>query len=676
MVNSLTSQQKQAAESQASLLVLEAGPGSGKTETLVRRYKFLLNYASPKEIMVTAFSREAAKVIRNRIMPHLPNLTPREIAGLPIGTLHSLAYRIVAAQRLSNGQKPLKVLPEDATINTLHRAIVDYADQDHVRWELLRKSLGGQAPINPIANKIANLLSMMSLNDIRNPDYVRRYVKSDAAAEFVATIAGAWLNRWRGEALYDHAAIIPLATELITAAQNAPYTPAPLHLLTDESQDYTSQQWSLADRLSRRAESLTIAGDPDQRIFSWRGAVPMPSCDGYPEMRLSRHLLHGPRLKVRLDQSFRCPALVLAPATRLVNLNHPDDPKDYLSAKEGHLIVGGLPMGDHAHAVATAIASVSAPCPSDVVVLARRQETLRPLLYALLQRQVPVRLLRGERDIDARLSSDLCTWIRLCRAPADLNAFAQAVEAQILQGVGPATANKLLSAASGRGNCVTLLRAVSVLPSVKGLQKRALNAAADNIEVLARGIVGMSLKDWFELLHARVGLLSRIENDIDSTRTGLLAEAWRFYTRAGEACQTAERFLKAFGGTDGGPAVTLSTFHGSKGLEWPHVFLFGSGAADLEGYPFRAAEPLLAPGVCNGGIAEERRLLHVAMTRSQKTLSITWEGDATAASMHLAEADIPAVSMTADEFVAACRNAAFHGGRFVHASAEAQMSFF
>lgn len=206
--------------------------------------------------------------------------------------------------------------------------------------------------------------------------------------------------------------------------------------------------------------------------------------------------------------------------------------------------------------------------------------------------------------------------------------------------VRPQPAAKLLSRAKGGGSAISILRALAAQTGVRGLPKRALAQAADQIEVLSRGIVAKRLDHWFAQLNETVGLLERLAEGIDSTRTPTLAAAWRFYVRAGEACGTAERFLRAFAGGESDNGVTLATFHASKGLEWPYVFIFGAGEHDLEGNANRIAEPILAAGVCNGGIEEERRLLHVAMIRAKKFLSVTWEGPVTAASSHIMEAEM------------------------------------
>lgn len=651
----LTPSQYRAATSRSGFLVTNAGPGAGKTAALVARYETLLKHAPPREISVYAFSREAAKEIRKRISPLLSGRTHQEIANLPIGTLHSQALRIVTAYRISQGLRPLKMLSEDVTITTLHRALVDYADADHARWNRLRDSLGGRVGISPVAGRIANLLSILSLEQITNPQSIRPYVRSDEAAHMVAAVAAAWQRNWEGASVYDNAAIISHAATTIENEPNHPALPAPRFMLVDEGQDLTVQQWRFLDRLGRRARSVAIFGDPDQGIFSWRGACTMPDATGYPEMSYSRHLLDIRPESVTFTESFRCPGSVLAPAIRLVNRNHPWAPKDFTSEKNGHALAIGLPVGEHLHAVSEVVGSLSSGAPAGVAILARRQDSLRNISFALLERQIPVRLLRADKDIDNRLAADLSMWTRLARAPGDRSIFVQSLQMHLFPGIGEATAAKLLAKAKRGGNAVTLLRGLAAQKGERGIPKRVLSHTADQIEYLSRGIVSKRLDHWFDDLNRCVGMLEKIGDNLDSTRVAELMEAWRYFLRAGEACGTPERFIQAFASGESQDAVTLGTFHAAKGLEWDFVFLLGCGAHDLELSAAKLQEPLLAAGVCDGGPEEERRLLHVAMTRAKKFMTMTWDGERGHASSYLVEAGIECLAMNGSVFVETCR---------------------
>lgn len=675
MVSHATPFQREAIQSQSSFLIIEAGPGAGKTATLSRRYQFLRKWAEPSQILVAAFTREAAKSIRSKVIPFCKDIPPKDQASLPIGTLHSLAARVVTSLRLKAGEKPLKMLPEDVTIGNIHASIAEYAEADSERWNNLRKSLGGNIPVSTIAAKIAILLSSTNIPTYCTPITVRPYVKSDQAADFVSDIVNKWSHNWRAEGIYDHAAIIPLACDMLSEDVGSRTGLQPRHLLLDEVQDYTSQQWRFVDILGRAADSLTIIGDRDQKIFTWRGAVEMPTLVGFPEMYYSRHLLSRPE-KVVLDRSFRCPQAVLGPAIRLVNMNHFSEPKNYTSSKNGHLFAAALPIGEQSKGVAKVISSLSASAPENIAVLARRQDLLRPLFFALLERQVPVKYLRAEKDIDANLCNELALWAKLARAPADKKVFAEVILNRLLPGIGPATAAKVMSLDKNGGSCVHILRTAAAKPNIKGLQKRALSKSADQIETLSRSIVTMGLGDWFVELDSTTGILEKHAKLIDVTRHVELKSAWDFYVQAGNACSTPDRFIRAFTQNDNISAVSLATFHSSKGLEWDNVFIYGAGASDLEKAKPYTADPIFAAGVCDGGIEEERRLFHVAMTRTKSFLSVTWEGLPHNGSINVHEAGIEADELSADEYTKIALQLAMPDWELAPVRRDAQLAFF
>jgi superfamily I DNA/RNA helicase len=115
-----------------------------------------------------------------------------------------------------------------------------------------------------------------------------------------------------------------------------------------------------------------------------------------------------------------------------------------------------------------------------------------------------------------------------------------------------------------------------------------------------------------------------------------------FAFRLARACRTPGRFLDVLAEPVHADHVTIGTFHGSKGHGWDTVFIVGASRHNMEALHEKCKDRLFAPGVLDGGLDGERRLLHVGMSRAAHNLFLTWPGGLKNASSFIDQAGLQA----------------------------------
>ena len=243
------------------MLVL-AGPGTGKTTTLISRYKYLIDQGvNPEEIICCTFSRKATDEIKSRIEKELK----LDVNKLPVGTFHALANR--ALKKLAN---------------TININVPDKVLSGRERNEI----------ISNIKNDNPNLLKEFKYSD-QLPSNILQYVDQireqlidpeDAAIEASEKgdqimIAYADIYKFYEEylsqnGLVDYPRMIQYAYKAFVtdAKKDKSYISQFKHILIDEYQDINFAQKSMVDELLKGGSSLWVVGDDDQAIYGWRGS--------------------------------------------------------------------------------------------------------------------------------------------------------------------------------------------------------------------------------------------------------------------------------------------------------------------------------------------------------------------------------------------------------------------
>jgi DNA helicase-2/ATP-dependent DNA helicase PcrA len=369
------------------------------------------------------------------------------------------------------------------------------------------------------------------------------------------------------------------------------------HLLLDEAQDLEEAQWAIVWRLS--PTSLFVVGDPLQNIYAWRGADPA--------------LLQAAAARCRvldLGVSWRCPPGVLAAARELVRDLPFADRELSSSAPEGPPIVTYQARDPEEEAAFIAreirrlLREGILESPRYAAVLFRANWQARELEAAFAQARLPYHV-RGDYDLlSAREAREVLSLLSLAANPHDSQALATAL------GARPYRCDDLARRIryGDELGLEDLLEAPNLPASARGAVASLARAAA-TLRAMAGAPAGTVMREAVRLAGydpsrppATLAALLRLSASLPCQGArGLLDEVLLLRDELGR-------------GEEEG--VSLLTIHAAKGLEWDVVFVAGLTAELL---PHRRAVEERG----EEALAEERRLLYVAMTRTRERLYLT-----------------------------------------------------
>ena len=554
----LNEEQLHAVESTARALAVIAGPGTGKTFTLVERIVRLLERgAKPAEITAVTFTNQAARELRARLESRLGARTAK---ALHIGTFHALCLRLL-------DDKPL--LGEDGALEALYGL--------------------------PELGKMRPRAALRAISEVKNG-------KSCAEAGVDEALVRAYQARLQELGARD---LDDLLLDALEA--DVPADRRFAHLLVDEFQDINAVQRALVRHWSAAGESLFVIGDPDQSIYGFRGA------DARCFERLRAEL---PELEtVALTVNYRSAPDILRRATACISHNPGPARSLRPAAAEGMRV--RLASADTAFSEAVWIAKEVARLAggvdmlnatageremrafSEIAVLSRTHRQLDLIEECLAHDGIPCLVAGREDYLDNEDVRGVLAFFRSLAVPEDLASLRAALrlnwglsEDIIRQAENAKDAPARADALRNQPEAAEYVRAVELLAPKAGREKPG--------RLLRRWIGLRGTSDALERLASAAEFHDTLPAFLSALAIGEEADVRR---RNGKA--------RAAG------AVTLMTLHGSKGLEFPVVFLAGAGEGVL---------PLTRPGL-ETDVEEERRLFFVGMTRAREELIVTCPGN-------------------------------------------------
>ncbi len=261
----LDEQQQRVVDHVGGPLLVLAGPGTGKTTTLVEAIATRIEQgASPESVLALTFSRKAAEQLRDRVTARLGRTMSTSLSS----TFHSFAYGLV--RRYAPAElyaAPLRLLSAPEQDVVLQELLTD--NPESVRWpEGLRAAVGTRG----FAREVHTVLSRARERGL-DPDQLVALGRQEGVEEFVA--AGLFLAQYL-DVLGDQSAIDypDLIARAVIEAQvhrdelRARFT----HVFVDEYQDTDPSQVDLLRAIAGDGRNLTVVGDPDQSIYGFRGA--------------------------------------------------------------------------------------------------------------------------------------------------------------------------------------------------------------------------------------------------------------------------------------------------------------------------------------------------------------------------------------------------------------------
>ena len=588
----LNDQQRRAVDAGDGPLLVVAGPGAGKTRVLTERIRRLSEeVATPWSLFAVTFTNKAAGEIRERL---------DDVPGIEhawIGTFHSRCVQL------------LRRFADEATV-PVNFSIADEDASRRVMADVLKELDLTDAEETP--TKMARWV-LAHLSRAKN-----RMTTADALAEpddpFPwAEVASAYQQRLAALRLADFDDLLVAGERLLrpgTAARRWAedrFT----HVLVDEFQDTNPVQYEIVRHLSAASRNLTVVGDMDQSIYTWRDADPAVLLrfeEDWPDADV-----------VVLGQNYRSTPEILAAASDVIAPN----PARWRPALETTRppgrpveVVRCADEWDEARFIADVVAD--ADVPDDVAVLVRTNAQTQPIEQELLQRAVPYRVIGTERFYNRAEVRDAMAWLRLLANPYDTLSFARSASAPS-DGLGQKSVAHAAEASVASGRPLAEELAENPPPRAqKPAQRWATRLASleDASRWGAAAVVG-------EVLDGTVGLRQallerkdpRSEERVENVEQ-LRAAAEAFASRSGDGSVAAfcEHVDLVTAADEEESGVRLMTVHAAKGREFPVVVVAGAEDDFLPHARHKEGEEL----------SEERRLLFVAITRAQRRLALTW----------------------------------------------------
>lgn len=612
LLDKLNDSQKEAACEINKNVRIVAGAGSGKTSVLMARIEYLINEIGvwPNRIMAITFTNKAAQEMKDRLYAQIGD----EASRVRISTIHSLCVRI---------------LREDSEAASLPKsfAIMDTEDQ-----KTLLKPIFKELSVN--MEQITYPKAIGYISDTKT-NGVSPEKAADMAYEenfrMLAKIYGEYEKRRQEMKALDFDDLLIEASRLLENNEDVreKWQNRLDYIHVDEFQDIDPIQYSIIRNLTRKDAILCVVGDPDQTIYTWRGAsigIILQFDKDFP-----------PCHTVILDRNYRSTQNILSASNELIENNAKRIKKNlYTEEGDGDPIVLFEAQEEEREPmyVARQINELyrSGMPYNDMAVLYRSNYISRSFEKVLRSVHIPYRIYGGIRYYDRAEIKDVLSYLRLLSAPDPGDPKHKALDLAVLRvinqpkrGIGARTIEKLQQEAASRD--LNLLEVMGDPKSLSPAAARKAQGFYETIQDLKEEKERLSLPELIPAILDYTGYEDMLLDAKEDERLENVRELEQDLAAAlKENPQTTlESYLQDIAlFTDRKDdqqnlhdAVTLMTVHAAKGTEFPAVFIAGFN----EGvFPSRRS-------IVEGGKAaleEERRLMYVAMTRAKQKLFVTW----------------------------------------------------
>ena len=608
----LNERQNEAVKYVSGPCLVLAGAGSGKTRVITNKIAYLVQQCDYKarNIAAVTFTNKAAREMKERVAQ---TLGKNETRGLMISTFHTLGLNIIRREYKELGLKA-------------GFSLFDDQDQLALLKELTEKQLDGDKDL------LRQLISTISnwKNDNITPDLAKARAQGEQEQLFAMCYEMYQIQMKSYNAL-DFDDLISLPVTLLKSNQvvRQRWQNRIRYLLVDEYQDTNTSQYDLVKLLVGERGRLTVVGDDDQSIYSWRGAKPQNLVllgQDYPNLRI-----------VKLEQNYRSTSRILRAANILIANNpHVYEKTLFSELQEGEKLKVLLAKSEEHEAERVTGEIIAHKFLNrteyrDYAILYRGNHQSRLIEKYLMQNRVPYKLSGGTSFFARAEIKDIMAYLRVLVNADDDNAFLRIVNTPRRE-IGPATLEKLGTYANMRGK--SLFEASFEMGLEQHLTGRGLenlrrfttwlvkmsdNAERGNtVEVVRELVRDINYEDWlYETSTSAKAAEMRMKNVSD-------LYSWIVADLEGDNYDQEEKTLKEVvqrltlrdmmerGEEDEDTdAVQLMTLHASKGLEFPYVYLIGAEEGIL---PHQTS-------IDSDDIEEERRLMYVGITRAQRELS-------------------------------------------------------
>ncbi len=583
-----------------------AGAGSGKTKVLTHKIAYLIGEkgVKPWDILAITFTNKAANEMKERIS----NLVGDAAKDIWMGTFHSICVRILRRFIDRIGFDSSFIIFDTTDQRTLIKSCLkDLAIDD--------KLFTDRSVLSEISN---------AKNEMLEPEQYTARANGDFRKEKIATVYERYQKRLRENNAIDFDDIINYTIKIIMENPDVLeyYTKKFQYVLVDEYQDTNKAQFTLITLFASKNGNITVVGDNDQGIYSFRGA------DISNILNFERDF-PGTKI-IKLEQNYRCTQNILKAANHVIKNNEVKYKKElWTQNDEGHL--PRVYQADNEYDEGAYIVEQIEHLKreeyykySDFTILYRMNTQSRAIEDILRRENIPYKIIGGLKFYERKEIKDIIAYLRLIQNNAD-NLSLKRIINEPKRGIGKTSLDKIEQLA--------ITNETSMYEIIKRADEYALNRVYLNsrefiniIEELKDKKEKLSISELIKITLKKSGYTKALEQENSIEAENRIANLEEFLTVAIEfEEQFAENSLSEFleGITLSSDldnmeqkqeSVTLMTLHSAKGLEFPVVFLVG-----MEEGIFPGHQSMMEPKE----LEEERRLCYVGITRAKENLFLT-----------------------------------------------------
>ena len=606
LIEGLNDKQKEAVLNTDGPCLVIAGAGSGKTKVLTHKIAYLMaeKNIKPWNILAITFTNKAANEMKQRV----ENLVGEAAKDMWIGTFHSICVRIL--------RKTIDRIGFDSSF-----LIFDTSDQKTLIKECMKtlkiddKMFTDKSVLAEISN---------GKNEMLEPKaYMVKYA-GDFRREKIGEIYELYQKRLKENNAIDFDDIINFTIKILTENPDILeyYSEKFKYILVDEYQDTNKAQFTLVTILASRYGNITVVGDNDQGIYSFRGADISNILNfekDYPGTKI-----------IKLEQNYRCTGNILNAANAVIKHNENKyEKKLWTQNDEGELptIHRADDEYDEGRYIVEQINHLKREeyfKNSDFVILYRMNSQSRAIEEILRREDIPYKIVGGLKFYERKEIKDIISYLRLIYNPSD-NISLKRVINEPKRGIGKTSVDNVQEISENTGT--------SMFEIIKNAEQYGLNRLKANsqdfinlIEEMRSKINDLSISEIIKETLNKSGYVKALEAEDTTEAESRIQNLEEFLTVAIEfEEQEAENSLADFlegitlssdidGMEETEDSVTLMTLHSAKGLEFNTVFLVGMEEGIFPGYK-SIGEPQ--------ELEEERRLFYVGITRAKRYLYLT-----------------------------------------------------
>lgn len=583
-----------------------AGAGSGKTKVLTHKIAYLIGekQVKPWNILAITFTNKAANEMKERI----GNLVGDVAADIWMGTFHSICVRILRRFIDRIGFDSSFIIFDTSDQRTLVKTCIKTIGLDD-------KMFTDRSVLSEISN---------AKNEMLEPDQYTVRANGDFRKEKIALVYEMYQKRLKENNAIDFDDIINYTIKILMDNSDILeyYSDKFHYVLVDEYQDTNKAQFTLVTMLASKNGNITVVGDNDQGIYSFRGA------DISNILNFERDF-PGTKI-IKLEQNYRCTGNILKAANAVIKNNEVTYKKELWTENE----VGNLPAvysAKNEYDEGTYIAQQIEHLRreeyykySDFAILYRMNTQSRAIEEILRRESIPYKIIGGLKFYERKEIKDIISYLRLIQNPSD-NLSLKRIINEPKRGIGKTSLDKIEELSINSG--------VPMYEIIKNAEQYGLNRVFLNsrefvnaIEELRAKKDDIKISDLIKETLKKSGYTQALENENTIEAENRIENLDEFLTVAIEfEDESADNKLSDFleGITlssdidnmeEAEETVTLMTLHSAKGLEFPVVFLVGMEEGIFPGYK-SIGEPK--------ELEEERRLCYVGITRAKEHLFLT-----------------------------------------------------